>query len=601
MPTAKPAAVDRIDAFRKDIHENFLKACESLYFINPRSNIDPETGLPTGEEGLQRFRLYPEQLAQAKVMIGMQAARQPVRVVKVKCRQSGDSTFGEVWTFHHMYWRHRQNALVVAHHDTTTTALYKMAQTLYSELPPELQWQQRRFNRKELSFEPPSGSSLVAQTAGYLDIGHGLTLHHVHLSEIDRWPDPEVALEGILETQPFVPGTSTVIESVAQTADGFLHHFWRASKQGRTGFTPIFTPWYAIPEYRLPLPADFYPEAEEQAWIEQYHLSLTQIAWYRAKLQLFMAKEPWGGERRMRSMYPFNDEEAFQSSGFCVFPDTVLLEQKEHVRPPIESVKLYPIGPAKFQPQKCSADMDGALLFWKKPEAGRQYMLGVDVSDGVGQTESVVEIFAYPGYEQVAEWGSANSSVEHTAWVAAWLAELYGGANSIIIPEVNKSGILVLYILQTLPGSYGIFRWRYLDRPGMQMTDQPKLGWYTDEGTKKILVQIANMLFTSGAGVIHSEKMREQMSRCVDVLPSRRWRVAGKGSDRVLAGLIAMTGAYLEYEGGVLGDMVAEDEAKKAAPRGRERGAWDDQIEQILATGRVAGSRGFLLDGDLEG
>src|SRR5882724_4658685 len=165
-----------VEDIRKAVSGDFLRACASLYYINPRSNIDPETGEKTGSEGLIRFNLYSEQRIQADVMLEMKRRGQPVRIVKLKCRQSGDSTYAEVWNFHEIYWNPRRRGLLVAHHETTTNALYQMAQTLYDELPIESKWPQRRFNRKELSFEAPSGSSLVAQTAGYLDIGHGLTL-----------------------------------------------------------------------------------------------------------------------------------------------------------------------------------------------------------------------------------------------------------------------------------------------------------------------------------------------------------------------------------------------------------------------------------------
>jgi hypothetical protein len=536
-----------------------------------------------------RVRLYPEQRVMAEAMAEMGRRREPVRVVKLKCRQSGDSTLAALWTFHAMYWRPARRALVVAHHDTTTTSLYQMYQVLFNELPEELRWGQRKFNRKELSFEPPSGSSLVAQTAGYLDIGHGLTIQHCHLSETDRWPDPEVALEGILETVPQAADTSIIIESVAQSAEGWLQQFWQASKQGRTGFRPLFTPAYAVPEFRLAVPKGFQATAEERAWQQEYGAAACSPAflmWYRSKRQLFLAKEPWGGERRLKAMYPLNDREAFQSSGFCVFPDSVLQRLGAQVQAPAVSCALYAVGMGQFRPEACAADWDGAVHIWKEPEAGRMYAVGVDIADGVGATESVVSICAWPEYEQVCEWASAHSSVEHTAWVARWLAQKYGGGNCMIIPEINKSGVLVLYILQSLPGEYGIFRWRYLDRPGQAVSDQPKLGWETNESTKKILVQVANMVFMSGGGTIKSAQLWEQMTRCVDVLPSRRWRVQGKGSDRVLAWLIAMTGAYLEFEGGQVGGVSGLGERARweegDGDLRRERGSWDPGALKIF-------------------
>ena len=577
-PTKPAELFGNIDDVRKAVSDDFVRACELLYFINPRSNVDPETGQRTGEEGLMRVKLYPEQRIMAAAMLDMQREGKPVRILKLKCRQSGDSTMAALWTFHQIYWKQRQRGILIGHHESTTTALYNMYQTLYNELPDELRWAQRRYNRKELGFEPPSGSSLIAQTAGYLDIGHGLTIKAAHFSEIDRWPDVEVALEGLWETIPFTADTSIIIESVCQGADGWLHNYWRESKKGLTGFLPLFTPAYKIPEYRLPVPKDFARTKEEEQWVQEYGCSNAFLVWRRHKLHEMIAKEAWGGERTMKRMYPFNDEECFQSSGFCVFPDTVLAEQREQVVGPKHVVHLRPIGPGEFHAEKAEW-INNTLAIWKDPEPGRFYSLGVDVSDGVAQTESVISICAYPGYEQVAEWASKTSSVEETAWVARWLAQKYGGQNCLVVPEVNKSGVLVVHLLQNLPGEYGIYRWTYFDKAGLYSSDNPKLGWETNDSTKKILVQVANLLFLGGQGIVRSEFLYEQMTRCVDVLPGLRWRVEGKGSDRVLAWLIAMIGAFVEFQGGNLDTMKSPlERASGHGPR-RERNSYDADYE----------------------
>lgn len=550
-----------LDRFREDVYQDFQRACRSFYWLNPRSTVDPETGekRDVGPEGLMRVKLFPEQLIQVRVMEAMKRAGKPVRIIKLKCRQSGDSTLAELWTFHHMYWRSRRRALVVAHHENTTSSLFEMAQTFYAELPAELQLPAKKLNRKELAFESPYGSNLVAQTAGYVNIGHGLTIAHAHLSEVDRWLDPEMALEGIMETVPLAPDTSIIIESVADKGvDGWLYKFWRSSVRGETGFTPVFTPWFKVPEYRIPVPPDFEPTKEHVEWIGKYGLTRAQVAWYALTRSRIIAQMPWGGDRRMKALYPFEDEEAFQSSGLCIFPDVVLRRLKDGCDAPMLAIRLdaLPI-PGEFRATETDTT-EGKLWIWKKPERGRMYALGVDISAGVGQTESVVSVVAWPEYEQVAEWASNRCSPEETAYVTRYLAEMYGGMNALVIPEVNKDGLFLLHLLMNMPGNFSIFRWRYFDRPGMTTTETPRLGWETNVSTKSILGQAANLVFLRGQGIVRSEKLHEQMTKCIDLLPSARWGMESGRSDRVIAFLIAITGAYLDFEGASVGNIVSD-------------------------------------------
>jgi hypothetical protein len=171
----------------------------------------------------------------------------------------------------------------------------------------------------------------------------------------------------------------------------------------------------------------------------------------------------------------------------------------------------------------------------------------------------------------------------------------------MIVPEINKSGVLVLYMLDQLPGTYQIYRWRSFDRAGAGVphTAQPALGWQTNEATKKILAQVANIILLSGAGIVRSRIMYEQMQQCLDVLRFKRWNTTGK-SDRVLAGLIAMAGAFFEFDHGeVSGGGALERQPAAARVAGRERGAWDADYDAVFSD-RRGSRRSIWLPGDLD-
>ena len=581
---AKPErrAPANLEALRASILADFERACSTLYMIKPRASahLDAEDVDDEGQEhrpveaGLKLLELWTEQRQLARKAAAMRAAGQPVRILKVKPRQAGDSTLGCAWTFHHTYWQPRQCGLIVAHHETTTNRLYNIVKTFAEELPAELQEPQDKKNRRELSWLPPLGATILAQTAGFIDIGHGLTVEHALFSEIDRWADPDTVLDGVMETIPMAPNTSIIIESVVERAGGWLENFWKASVRGETGFLPLFTPWYRVPEYRLAVGPEFERTKEEDAWVAEYGITDEQVAWYRAKMSYFRAKEPWGGERKMRRLYPFTAEEAFQQSGFCIFPDAVLARQDRLVQPPIETIQLVSTGGPDFVEAATEDVASANLLVWRRPEADAYYSIGVDIGEGVGQSESVISVVRWPGYEQVAEWASDRVSPEETAFATRYLAEKWGGPNALVIPEINKNGPLIIYILQSLPGTFGIFRWRYLDRPGLPETATPQLGWQTTSATKQILAQVANLVMlrgqVSGDGIVRSSVLLDQMRRCVDVLPNIRWRALGGKSDRIIAYLIALVGAYLEFEGGNVNGMVSINTVAPSSRRDQE-------------------------------
>jgi hypothetical protein len=388
------------------------------------------------------------------------------------------------------------------------------------------------------------------------------------------------------------------MESTANGADGWFHHWWRECKAGKTGYVPLFQAWFSVPEHRITTRREFQPTAEEREWMQAFHLDAAQINWYRATMNEMVAKEPWGGDRKMHQEFPFTDVEAFQASGFCVVPDSVLARLRETVRPPDHCVEPIPIGTGQFRAESCDWK-DNALAIWEKPNPNLWYACGVDISDGVGATESVVSVWAYPGYTQVAEWGSKHSSLEHTAWVANWIASLYGkdGARVLMVPEINKSGPLIIYILnQIQTPSWDMYRWQYLDKHVPYSSDNPKLGWETNDVTKTMLPQAFNKIFMSGIGAVRSAQLYEQMGRCIDVLPSRRWRVAGKGSDRVLAALIGIMGAYVDFEGGEVQGVTGGRPAEPGDPDDgtrRERGTYDAEYDEVfsgLSKARTSGN-----------
>jgi hypothetical protein len=515
---AAPRRPKTLDDIRNAIYGDLEAACATLYSIDQRDG-----------SGLKNFDLWAHQRRMFRALQRQRQNGEPPRLLCLKTRRAGTSTASAVYTFHETYWRPRRHGLVVAHHESTTSFLYSMYRTFYEELPEELQQPLQKLNRKEIACEPPWASSIIAQTAGYLDIGRGMTVQHAHLSEIDFYGDPETALDGILNTVALHRDTSIIIESTANGADGWLGHFWKESMAGRTGFAPLFQAWFDVPEHRLEVPSsnDWEPNVEEREQMQAFSLDREQMYWYHRKRQETIAKEPWGGDRKMKQEYPFTWQEAFQSSGYCVFPDVVLAHQVEQIQEPRACYQLRATGSGQHvllpaEPERAD------FWVWEEPKEDAFYSLGVDIGGGVGRTESVVNIFRYPGYAQVACWASKNTSVDGTAFIARWLGEFYGGPRALICPEINKDGPMILYILTTLPMSCEVFRWRYLDKIVNLSTDNPKLGWECVAPSARVLT--ADLRWVPAADLVVGDELIgcAQTSETRRTNPLRRQRIISR-------------------------------------------------------------------------
>jgi hypothetical protein len=86
------------------------------------------------------------------------------------------------------------------------------------------------------------------------------------------------------------------------------------------------------------------------------------------------------------------------------------------------------------------------------------------------------------------------------------------------------------------------------------------VGHNTNHATKKVLAQVANMVFLRDQGTVRSWILYEQMKKCVELAPANTWGSAGKNTrmDRVLSAMIALTGIFLEFEDGSVEGISAD-------------------------------------------
>jgi hypothetical protein len=153
--------------------------------------------------------------------------------------------------------------------------------------------------------------------------------------------------------------------------------------------------------------------------------------------------------------------------------------------------------------------LDMGYKFWVPKDslggAGKTYFLSVDPATGNGNDFSVVEVFDFPGLNQIAEWRSNDINVPllyaKIKWMLNLLCEARGRGRAEVVWTFERNGIgealAALYFNDEKQPEHAEL---YCDVPG-------KLGVYTT-GKSKILscLQIKRLIEkTKGGMTINSE------------------------------------------------------------------------------------------------
>ena len=167
----------------------------------------------TKEGAIAQLKLNPAQQILDKAVTAQLQSEGKVRVIILKARQQGLSTY----VGGHLYFSVSQNkarkAMVITHHADSTRALFDMTKRYHENCPEILKPHTKYSSRRELSFDILDSSFVVA-TAGGDSVGRGETITNCHASEIAFWPKSSATdiWNGLAQAVPNTANTSIFIE-----------------------------------------------------------------------------------------------------------------------------------------------------------------------------------------------------------------------------------------------------------------------------------------------------------------------------------------------------------------------------------------------------
>ena len=220
--------------------------------------------------------------------------------------------------------------------DNTKTIFNDKARVVYDRLPDSLKPHEKFNSKKELFFDKLNSSWRIATATK--DVGRSKTLNCIHYSEVAFF---QVSL-GDLQSSIGEAATADCFMVYETTANGYneAKELWDSES-----CVNLFYEWWRTEEY-ISNDYSYLEKNKQDQWLQE-RLSLLQekgltkeqIAWYAKKYDSYIDKE------KIKQEYPISAQEAFLSSGECIFDKDKVANQYERVK----DLKPIKIGYFKYK------------------------------------------------------------------------------------------------------------------------------------------------------------------------------------------------------------------------------------------------------------
>lgn len=413
-----------------------------------------------------------------------------IRAILLKGRQQGASTYTEGRFYWRTSLRPGKQAFILTHEQPATDNLFNMAKRYHENCPLPVRPSIKASNAKELIFDGKDSGYKVG-TAGSKAVGRSGTLQYFHGSEVAFWPNADEHFAGVMQCVPDMSETEVILESTANGVGGKFYELWVQAINKESEYLPIFVPWFWTKEYKRDA-TGFKPTPDELKKQEQYGVTLEQLAWRRAKAEEM-------GQALCDQEYPYCWQDAFLSSGRTVFDKDDMAKAAKEVFSHVKVMSL--------QGKKWIERSDGELRVWGEPKAGKHYVIGADVAEGLADGDySCADVREVETGYQVAQW-HGHIAPDLFAKVIEQLGYHYNKALCGV--EANNHGLLVNTMLRD-SGYPNLYISKTLDDRGSHEKETRRIGWLTTSKSKPYIIdQLSAELREGTHGIACKETVQE--------------------------------------------------------------------------------------------
>jgi len=448
---------------------------------DPRFYLESFCWIKTKSAGLQPFILKNAQLD------FFNALRKFKRLIILKSRQMGFSTAAAGWIFHKVITTPGINAVIVSYDSEQAEEILDKMKVFLDHLPDELRPTVKYNSRHELYF--PKLSSRILVIAAKDTAGRGFCINLAHLSEVAFWDSAEEKMAAILAGVP--DDGVVIVESTPNMVGDYFHRLWTA---------------------------------EDDIWCRKAY----GWWWEYTEAQIERKRREYNDPERYAREFLMK----FGATGRTVFEQDLVERERKHIW---KVGGKYDVGDGEIVVPEV---IDG-LTIYRKPVAGRFYVAGADVAEGIGQEGdfSVAVFFDRQTGEEVAHFRGKLPPDRFGERLNDW-GRYYN--NALMVPEVNNHGLTTLTILKQkcYPNLY--FRPAAYDKSGIPMSD--RVGWRTTVLTKPLMIDDLGKMFRDGLIRIHSARTLDEMLTFVYDDRGHMNAMDGMTDDSLIATCVALQG-----------------------------------------------------------
>ena len=433
----------------------------------------------------------------------------------LKPRQLGFTTMSLAYCLWMALTNPNTNYLIVSYKGDGAKDLFEKIKRMNRNLPrakyPDTFPGLLRENRDEIVFK--NGSRIVSTTEGTKDLGRGMTLMYVLLSEAAFYND----LKGmLLSLEPALMKTERsriVLETTANSFNEFQRMYDRADK-GLSKYKSFFFPFYSS-AYEKQFAFDI---KEAVAWYKANNkgqrlsakdLSKEQRQLYEAgcSLNMLMWREYMLQDKSKNQFYqeyPATDIQAFINTGQSVFDQTKIAEQINYIVPPLGKAELIEL------PDTLKQYIGKGLEIYHLPKSKTRMFAGIDVASGSGNDYSTMSVLGADG-QQYASFNRNDIPVYKFADIVREIGLFFNYAYLCV--ERNGFGTGLLERLRECENPYlNIYKMKHFDKGKERL----RLGWNNNAVTKQQAVLNAKEMFECDLINIQCKETLKQMQTFVD-------------------------------------------------------------------------------------
>lgn len=411
---------------------------------------------------------------QMELLMEMEADRlagRPIRVIVLKARQAGVSTFVDSYMgWYQLMWEKSKDSLIVGHQSDSTVEVEDMYTKAINALPDFLFYEMGKKYKyagkpkitgsktRNISHIPARNCKIKMGSSVNPESARGGSSALIHYTEVAFWQEteklnPRNIIKAATSATGGRPGTMIVVESTPNGQNFFKDECDRAVAVDDYGnkvssFKLVFIAWWKIDMYRIMLPSAAVPTAsavgselptleefaqqlidrrddKKNGWAYLYWLwtigaTLEGIYWY------MVTRKDYQSDDDMQQEFASDPIEAFKYSGTLEYDLYLCEKRKRTCKAPIFRGDITgdaPKGPESMRNLRLYESETGELQIWEQPNKlglyRNRYLVSVDIGGKYATSDySVITVFDRLG-QMLDDEGNLDEQAGPTV-VAEW-------------------------------------------------------------------------------------------------------------------------------------------------------------------------------------